>query len=219
MFWKRRIEMKRYKTTAYFLGTFTMLALMWMLPALHTGQAAAQLNSTPHKANSDAVTVVNSPSQPIPVTGTTTVVGSVTIDSKTPLSVRDIDEPALQPFQQEIGINLADGIGEGEAPSAAVPAGKRFVVDFISAQASLPAGQHPLILVKAFVNGANNGVSHNLLTTLQSNFGGNDQWVASQPTRLYADPNTNLQIFFFRDATAGQASLFLKVSGHFVNVP
>lgn len=84
------------------------------------------------------VFVTNDTSRPVPVQGTVTVQG-------TP-SVNVVD--AREPFEKRLDFDLDDG-DFSDTASFTVPAGKRLVVEFMSARVTLPLGQTPSIFVNA----------------------------------------------------------------------
>jgi len=118
------------------------------------------------------------------------------------------------PFQQEIHVAIAAGAGQGFASSTQIPAGKRLIIENISAQAGLPAGQRLIIFVTPTAGGTT--VQHNLLVTFQANIGGYDELVASEVAKLYADPRSYVQIGVFLSSLAGPSDVWVKLTGRLV---
>lgn len=95
------------------------------------------------------VKVVNTPAEPVPVTGTTTITGDVTLAPGTsvainntpdaPVPARDVDNPARQPFQMRVEY------GFNPAPAPSVPNGKLFVIEYVSGslRTETPVGTEP----------------------------------------------------------------------------
>ena len=149
------------------------------------------------------VRVINTPAEAVPVTlnGTGTVRGDVNVintptvnvgsmpgvnvvntptvkvDNTQPLRV--VESSAREPFQSRIA--LADTIGGTGITGFTIPAGKRLVVEFVSAWMSKPGG--------VFITIGEDGPGINLpVQTYLKNTGGGiaDRFAASQEARLYA---------------------------------
>ena len=118
------------------------------------------------------------------------------------------------PFQQEIHVGIPAGAGEGFAFSTQIPAGQRLIIENVSVQASLPAGQRPLILIDTTSGGTT--IQHVIPVTLQGTFSGYDEMLASQPMRLYSDPGSYVEISVFLNSLAGPTDVWVKVSGKLV---
>lgn len=168
------------------------------------------------------VKVINSPSEPVPVTGTV----SVSNLGGTPLPVRDVDNPARQPFQANII----------EAPPFipnpvffTVPAGKRLVIEYVSAdiQAASQCASAPRYALTTTAGGVT--LEHFFYTKDAGTVGlsVNDVRRAfglSQQTRIYADPNTQVTVDI-RTGTFPACGFNvnegsgIRVSGYLVDVP
>jgi hypothetical protein len=99
----------------YFIGIASLLVLI-MMQVLVTGRY-----TTSRGATDPPVTVINTPAQPVPV--------------------RDVDNPARQPFQTSTSslTNAFNAQGFGLTLTT-VPAGKRLVIEFVSAACSPTGG-------------------------------------------------------------------------------
>jgi hypothetical protein len=118
-----------------------------------------------------------------------------------PLMVRDLDNPARQPFQVEL---------DQTTFAFSVPAGKRLVIEFVSARANSAPGFSLLsINVVTTVGGVT--LQHPFVPVFVGKNGVDNSYTVSQPTRLYADPGTTV------DITLGSGTVIL--SGYFVDVP
>jgi hypothetical protein len=135
--------------------------------------------------------------------------------AKTPKSVRDADNPARQPFNQQFTISLQDGEYGKASDSFQVPAGKRLVIEFVSVSVQLPTGQGP---------GASfAGIDIPLVKGLYSVFS-TDFFTGNQLMRLYIEPGASIAGSLFRSAngsyaTSGAAACSIAVSGYYVNLP
>ncbi|HXG64484.1 MAG TPA: hypothetical protein VNO70_05210 [Blastocatellia bacterium] len=143
---------------------FTAISL-----ALLVGAFVLTGSKSGYSENPDRVMVVNSTAEAVPVTlqGTGSVSGSVNIantptvgllsgsavridaasnvvrvDSSmlNPLTIRSADEPASNPFIEQLDITIPDQEFSGSA-SLVLPAGKEFAIEYISANALAPPGQ------------------------------------------------------------------------------
>ena len=140
---------------------------------------------------------------------------TVKIDGTSPIPVRDGDNPARQPFQKETDLYVTDG-NEGASDFFNVPANKRLVIEFVSSDSDVPNGQFPRIVLATSVGGLYD--YHFIVATRLGAVGGSDEFFASQPTTIYADPGTNVIVGFTRNAFSGLANCRVTVSGHFVDV-
>lgn len=135
-----------------------------------------------------------------------------------PTSIRDVDNPARNPFQAAVEITMPNGTG-GENAVVVVPKGKRLVIEYLSGDASLPAGQKCLFSVATFVNGQTTGTWHYLASGPVGKFGPFDCFRTGQVVRLYADPGTQVQLRADRDIPDGKGVARMSLSGYLVSVP
>lgn len=166
--------------------------------------------------------------------GLTAVVGTMLLStlnaSHAQTLVRDLDNPARQPFQAELQRLRIPSSGGGESFRVAdVPPGKRLVIEHVSFRvASLEAstpGSPPLrfgtfasLITKA------NGVpgSHELIANRIDLSGGRSVVAASQQIRAYADPGSQVFVRISGRTEDDGDSLqvtHLTVSGHLVEAP
>lgn len=152
------------------------------------------------------VVVVNTPAQPVPAA----VQGTV--------SVKDVDQPALQPFADLKSLSFDDGEAQKFINFDPVPAGKRLVIETVTVRTQAAAGQVWDVHMFVTTNGA--PVAHTLgLTTFQT-LGDIDIRTATLPVRLYADAGSEVRVFGHRNySTFGLAGVNVTISGHYVNVP
>lgn len=196
-----------------------------------------------HAAPADKyVTVVNTPSNPVPVVGNVSLTNTPTVQAQqlgqwnvslsgtptvqvgnapnSPLPVRDVDNPARQPFQGELDPLVTVGSFTA-SDSLSVPAGKRLVIEFASATINTTSGTKMWVRIQTTTNNSTN--AHTLVPELQGAFaaGGSDFFVAAQPLKIYADPGT--QVTFIVNVLGGVANTnsgaAVVMSGYFVNVP
>jgi len=136
--------------------------------------------------------------------GTVQATAAVTTAGLT--SVRDVDNPARQPFQFSL-------LAVAPNNQFTVPSGKRLVIEYVSGRLSVSLGQQ-LESVFLFTKVNNVSVDHYFTPILT---GGVTQsiFTVSQQTRIYADPGTVIKLF-----TLGAVTEFgdLTISGYFVDL-
>ena len=143
-----------------------------------------------------SVTVVNTPTQPVPVLN----------EANPDLAPFQATQPNV-PFvsdQQGVDVNFT------------VPAGKRLVIEFASGTAYLMQGRVTAFQLVTVVNGVI--AAHNLTFTSIGPAGGfSISDTASQQVRLYADPGTTVAFRVQRDI-GGPGAVGATISGYLVNV-
>jgi hypothetical protein len=183
--------------------------LATLLPLVGRGQGTPPNGPPPQD-----VIVINSAAQPVPVTGSVTVanVGSGR------LLVRDVDNPARQPFETNQNCSPSGG-ALGCQMSFTVPAGKRLVIEYASMHASIPAGEVAELAIGTTVAGT--FVEHVLPLTPPSMPFAAGGLVArvGQVVRLYADPGTVIFLNVGRSGVGTPTNFSVSISGHLVDVP
>ncbi len=189
------------------------------------------------------VNVVNSPANPVPVTGSVSVTGAVTgtvtgtvglapgasvlIDNTVgdPVRVRNVND-AIQPIQARSSC-LVNALGC--LPTIyTVPAGKRLVIEYASMNVCVLPGQSATLSIATTVGGQS--VFHYLNGTppaagpgtasIGCNSGLPSSEVATgQQVKIYADPGTFVVLTGSRNSTVGSANFQFSISGYLVDVP
>lgn len=151
-----------------------------LVPRVSRGQGNSQNAPPPFN-----VKVINSPSEPVPVTGTV----SVSNLGNSPLPVRDVDNPARQPFQARLCVlgTPAACAGTGFPTSVTVPAGKRLVIEQIAGQC-FPGTTTLAVGLTVTVNSTT--VTH--LFGITFPVGTGITGYTNHTTRLYADGGTSV---------------------------
>ena len=131
--------------------------------------------------------------------------------------------PALQPFQANIFINIANGSSAGGdngnvspgTQTLLIPAGKRLVVQTVSFYRSgaISTGSTQ-IFINASVNGTYSAFSAPSAPATSASYSG-----ATLPSLFYADGGTELLANAFRNSTSGAESETVTVSGYLVDTP
>lgn len=129
-----------------------------------------------------------------------------------PVFVRNVDDPVHQPLQI-LGAIIFDSNGIANLPVFPVPAGKRFVIEYVSARVSLKPGQI-LDQFEIWTTGAV-FLPHYMIATPQGNTGVS---LVSQPVRFYADPGTMVFMFVRSTIQKVVGSGNLSLAGYLVDV-
>ena len=190
-----------------FVGLFMITAAVpAFIPALTRGQKS---DAAPPPPTLD-VKVVNSTSEPVPIAGTINVGNP----EANPLPVRDVDNPARQPVHFAASCSVVKG-GTCQRVIYVVPAGKRFVIEYASMEASLSDDRTPLMRISTTVGGQE--VRH-FLSIPPSVPGLGLPTSIGQQVRLYADPGTGVLVSGTVLDSAGTALFSFTISGYLVNV-
>src|SRR6266498_1313751 len=217
--------MYKFKNSLIAFGGLSLLIGAIALVTPHRTQGQGGDTVGPPKP----VKVVNTPAEPVPVTGTTTITGDVTLAPGTsvatnntptvnvgniptvqvgnpvdaPVPVRDTENPARQPYQTSFNPRIAD--------FPTVPDGKLFVIEYVSGRilTETPLGTDPPCRLLVFGFGTRPDLSSSILEhyftpTLTGSVPGVGSvtvstYIISQQTRLYAGSRTG----FARFASAG----------------
>ena len=176
------------------------------------------------------VKVINTPAEPVPVTGTMTVTGDVTLAPGTsvainnsptvqvgnapdaPVPSRDVDNPARQPFQRSMSF----------PSSFTVPGGKRLVIEVFSARVSFPEPCRLSDLYLITVTEGQSAFFYHSPTTIEPVLRPRAV-VVNQQTRIYADPGTSVTVNAERACYPGGTfddyTGTVTVAGYLVDVP
>ena len=154
------------------------------------------------------VNVVNTPS--VNVINTTA----------SPVLVRDVDNPARQPFHAHVTGGFADGASTtGPITITTVPAGKLLVIEHVSAFGRmLPFEKMVRFTIRYGI------FSHSVVCTPQGSSadGSRDYFVASQLVRMdFSHPGEAVSVLGERDSNLGEnpSSVTFTISGYFVDCP
>jgi hypothetical protein len=134
--------------------------------------------------------------------------------------VRDVESGARDPFETNNSGFLQDGQTGNKFSFGTVPAGKRLVIEYISAEARLGSNQRPRLEIITVRNiGGTPTARRHYIAFGQVNLVEGVDTVASQTVRIYADPGTEVAAEYLRDGvTSGTSSCFVTISGHFVTL-
>jgi len=129
-----------------------------------------------------------------------------------PVLVRNVDKPVHEPIQIPGGINF-DANGTANHPVFPVPAGKRFVIEYVSARVQVQPG---LILDQFEIwTDAPGNLAHHMIAMPQGNTG---VFLISQPVRFSAGPETMVSILVRSSGKKAVGSGNLSLAGYLEDV-
>jgi hypothetical protein len=183
--------------------------------------------------NTPSVNVVNTPTVQLAGTSTVQVSGTTNVhvqnDSTTPVVVQDVSTPKRTPFQAAPGFPTPPFLDNNPVSAPiAVPAGKRLVIEHVSARAVLPFGaQTPVVFFSLFTTVGGVTVEHvmNVPQVFLFNCGscgGVTEAInsISQEMKLYADAGTTVQATAFSFGITGSPiDINFAVSGYLEDAP
>jgi hypothetical protein len=197
--------MYKFKSSLFgLLGVLTLVALVTV--ALPNRGAGGTGGSAP-TSQTQNVNVVNTPTISAQQSGP----WNVGINGTLP--VRDVDNPAKEPFQASASLVLPFGQTFGFQNIIVVPVGKVLVIEDISVDARL-TGVDKLISVALFTGGAN--------YYLHPNDEGTDEfgrrvYTTSQHVRLYFTQGNVVGGYATRNPATGQPDVNFSIFGYFVD--
>jgi hypothetical protein len=169
------------------------------------------------------VRVINTPAEAVPVVaqGTTTIAGNVSVTNTPTVNLAPgtsvaVTTAAPEPYQKYVGATNT-GTNVHSFNLGTVPAGKRLVIEFVSAHGQVPPGTHVELFHLTTLAGGN-GATHDLLVHAQPDAViGDAIFRASQQVKIYADPGTTVTALV-RTNTNGQTTCAIAISGYFVDL-
>lgn len=192
--------LKLKQSLVTFFGLITLVGLISLLTPLASRGQDNSDNAPPARD----VNVVNTPAV------------NIVNPEASPALVRDVDRAAAQPYQDSVSVEIPNGEGFESGALSIVPAGKRLVVEYVTAEANMDGNQ--MVKVSLVVG----NVRYNLLMIPQGTFGigvHRSFLVASEPVRIYVDGGTSVGVAAERNAFIGGALVTFSISGHLVNAP
>lgn len=144
------------------------------------------------------VNVINTPN--VKVTNTVPV-----------MNVENPDELPVVRF--DVAVTLPPGGNSTNTASVGPPEGKRWVIEQVSALASMPVGQWPILSV--FLAETGTPTLHWMAFSPQ----GDKYYVVSQPLKLRLSAGERIQFSFQRTSTDGQGTLHVYGTGYEIDQP
>lgn len=191
---------------------------------------AAKVADSVNVVNTPSVNVVNTPTVQLAGTSTVQVSGTTNVkvqnDSSAPVPVQDVSKPKQTPFQVNQNLGPSPFLNNNPASVAiTVPAGKRLVIEHVSARAQAPfPAQTPVVLFSISTTVAGVSVEHFLDLPQVFNFnnanGAQSQHVVSKAMKLFSDSGATIQVTALAIGQTGQAiDVNFAISGYLEDVP
>ena len=143
------------------------------------------------------------------------VPGSAVAQAVQAALMRDVDNPAFQPFQAATSGRIFRG-GYQSSVIAQVADGKRLVIEYVSAWITDFTDSAWALEIDTVQKGA--AERHMIPVAQEMYVFGGYHLIAAQPTRLYADPGSAVTVAVSRSGLVGASDVSFTVSGHLVDL-
>jgi hypothetical protein len=137
-----------------------------------------------------------------------------------PLSVSVVDPYGRQPFQMRVPIDVfAGGPSSSTETLIPIPVGKRFVIENVSAEAEIPAGEKIVLFIQTRLDASspNNSTPHFIALSDQGVFGTKSVFAANHTTLEFAV--IQLTVTARPTFSSGTGSATVTLSGYLENLP
>ena len=160
------------------------------------------------KAIIGSVAIADTPTVNIAPSNSVSIVGTVQVSNAAggPVVVRNAE--AGEPYQVEKTIDLSDGFIGNNVPVVRVPAGKRFVIEYVSGTADVG-----LASVGILTYLPNSGIIKFHFVPIEANS------VFGRVVKFYAAANSQISCQVTRTSDSGDGVCLLTLSGYLVDVP
>ena len=130
---------------------------------------------------------------------------------------KSIDDPGGHPYQALVTVAIAQNFLNGSASLPVVPAGRRLVIDYVSAEIEdVVTDLERLQVTLSTAGGGQGGVSTLLGTEALDQ---NIRSSVSQVVRLYADAGMVPQLSVLRTSAPQAIHVDVTVTGHLISLP
>lgn len=135
-------------------------------------------------------------------------------------AAQDVSTPGVQPLVGSAGVAFPNAqsnaygtllLRDARGPVPDVPAGKRFVGQFLSVRIGVPQGQKVQFTIHNRLAGG--GGSHMIALGTPYTINGLDYYVTSQPVLVFLDGRTNAEFVATRFPTAGEGFVNVTLTG------
>lgn len=215
--------MNSFRTNILTATSLLILISLFVMTRSNTGYSDAARD----------VKVINLASEPVPVTGTTTLSAPVQAQQSgawniginssagSPVLVRDVDNPARQAFQRSISAVFQDGQSSFDQTITVVPPAKRLVIEQVTLRGDVALGRKMRATIRTTVNGV---TAMHQLVLAEEPFESHTNFVTDHTTRIYADALTAVivEIIVFADSVPNVGfppTFSVSISGYFVDMP
>ena len=160
---------------------------------------------------------------PPPVTVVQPVNVIVTNPDTAPAQVQDVNNPAFQPYQADEAVGVLTPNGAYKIATFAVPAGKRLVIELVTAYVVLEGGQNVSDVELAVTKpGGLVTVRHHLTPSRIGPAAGTATGIAysvCQPLRVYSEGGKSVELKIERSGATGTFLSRFSISGYLVDAP
>ena len=201
------MRLSNYRSVVY---RFTVIAALLVFTP-NVGDAAGPPTTNVNVVNSPTVNLA--PGSSVGITGTPAV--QVSNSAASPVPIRDIDNPARQRWQgaAQVLFNFPDTqLVTTFGP--AIPAGKIFVIEYITAHGALPSGQKLRFIL--FNDAGYTLIQHYFAPTFVGTDFTVDNLILSESVRFYAISMPTINVTRFPD-NSGSGFVNLSLSGYLVD--
>jgi hypothetical protein len=214
--------------------TMLLSVLVVLFAASLMAQTTAAKAADPvNVVNTPSVNVVNTPTVQLAGTSTVQVSGTTNVkvqnDSSAPVPVQDVSKPKQTPFQVNQNFGPTPFLNNNPASvTITVPAGKRLVIEHVSARAQADFGaQTPVVLFSIATTVAGARVEHFLDASQVFNFNcpscnspTQSHHVVSQAVKLSSDSGPTIQVIALSTSQTGVAfDINFAISGYLEDAP
>jgi hypothetical protein len=209
------------KIKCYLLFAFSLPAIFSVSVLAQSSEEKKVLerSSVTNVASTQTVDARQSGLWTVGIDGTRNTV-NVQNSAAAPLSVSVIDPNGSQPFQMRVPINVfAGGPSSSTETVIPIPTGKRLVIENVSADAEIPAGEKIVLSVVTRLDAStpSNSVSNFIVLSEQGVFGDKSIFAANHKTLEFAA--VQLSVIARPTFLSGTGFATVNLSGHRENVP
>jgi hypothetical protein len=136
------------------------------------------------------------------------------VANNAPILVRDADQG--QTVTVSASLTLSQGFNGGAANLYTVPAGKRFILEYVSCHSTGGEDERAYPMIQFGGNAAGNtgGIQHHYLTPTSL---GPGEFVCSQPIRMVFEPSDFVLARIFRTSTNTSITADFSITGRLVD--
>lgn len=201
----------------------SLVVLFYVLAPSLSQKAPAQGQPPGRGGPPQSVRIINQPSDPVPILGDVEVtnqldvnvtnIATVEVVNTDPVPVRVTNESAFQPWRAWFNLELGEGEQSRMVAFPDIPAGKRLVIESVTAQLHVLKEQIPYISLDT------DGVWYNVaLSNIGSYAPAQNVWMATHALKLYAQ-EWGWVACTRAGSVVGTFSASVSLSGYLVDLP
>jgi hypothetical protein len=129
------------------------------------------------------------------------------------IQARDVPNIATEPFQIQLAVDLTEGVATANKTFTAIPAGKRFVIEYVSMRGYVQTEQKLQVWLKK------GSYDYALVAHSQVSYpNGKEYFAASETVKIYFNAGESLTAFASRWNNTGNSQLIFTLSGYLVDI-